>query len=207
MSKAFISLPSSTIVNRRLAKEKLYANAGLSPRVSAIMRKQVESIIWWNKLAENTLNISAGDTVEEIQIFEILLRQREIDKRVLAAISKAIPYKIVFILVFNDEAQAWVEALDTFYHTEWGSFEDLSLKLEGLNLDAVYENLVRQIAGGRLGDEGDIADAVERDRKRQKLMREIAILEKKVKNERQFNKQVALNGELRHMKEKLEDLY
>jgi len=75
-----------------------------------------------------------------------------------------------------------------------------------LNLDAVYENLARQISGGRLGTDGDIEEAVDRDKKRQKLERDITALEKKLLREKQFNKQVELNGELKRHKKELEEL-
>jgi len=150
--------------------------------------------------------ISAGETVAEIQIFEIQLRQRELDKRVLPAIAKAIPYKILFILVFGDEAQVWIEASGTFYNTDWQPLGGFTLKFEGLNLDAVYENLARQISGGRLGTDGDIEEAVDRDKQRQRLERDIVALEKKLLREKQFNKQVELNGELKRLKKELEEL-
>jgi len=82
----------------------------------------------------------------------------------------------------------------------------LTLKFEGLNLDTVYENLVRQIAGGRLDADGNITEAVERDKRRQKLEREIAALEKKILREKQFNKQVELNSKLKRLRAELEGL-
>ena len=201
-----LGLPRSTQVNRRVAKEKLYQNAALTPQTREMIKDQIESVFWRNKLAESTMAISAGETVAEIQIFEIQLRQRELDKRVLPAIAKAIPYKILFILVFGDEAQLWIEASGTFYNTDWQPLGGFTLKFEGLNLDAVYENLARQISGGRLGTDGDIEEAVDRDKKRQKLERDIAALEKKLLREKQFNKQVELNGELKRLRKELEGL-
>jgi hypothetical protein len=201
-----LGLPRSTEVNRRVAKEKLYQNAALVPRTREMIKDQIDSVFWRNKLADSTMAISAGETVAEIQIFEIQLRQRELDKRVLPAIAKAIPYKILFILVFGDEAQVWIEVSGTFYNTDWQPLGGFALKFEGLNLDAVYENLVRQISGGRLGTEGDIEEAVDRDKQRQRLEHDIAALEKKLLREKQFNKQVELNGELKRLKKELEEL-
>lgn len=201
-----LGLPRSTEVNRRVAKEKLYQNAALSPQTREMIKDQIESVFWRNKLADSTMAISAGETVAEIQIFEIQLRQRELDKRVLPAIAKAIPYKILFILVFGDEAQVWIEASGTFYNTDWQPLGGFMLKFDGLNLDAVYENLARQISGGRLGTDGDIEEAVDRDKQRQRLERDIVALEKKLLREKQFNKQVELNGELKRLKKELEEL-
>lgn len=199
-----LGLPRSTQVNRRVAKEKLYQNAAFAPQTREMIKDQIDSVFWRNKLADSTMAISAGETVAEIQIFEIQLRQRELDKRVLPAIAKAIPYKILFILVFGDEAQLWIEASGTFYNADWQPLGGFTLKFEGLNLDAVYENLARQISGGRLGTDGDIEEAVDRDKKRQKLERDIVTLEKKLLREKQFNKQVELNGELKRLCAKLE---
>ena len=201
-----LGLPHSTEVNRRVAKEKLYQNAALAPQTREMIKDQIDSVFWRNKLADSTMAISAGETVAEIQIFEIQLRQRELDKRVLPAIAKAIPYKILFILVFGDEAQVWIEVSGTFYNTDWQPLGGFTLKFEGLNLDAVYENLARQISGGRLGTDGDIEEAVDRDKIRQKLERDILTLEKKLLREKQFNKQVELNGELKRLKKELEEL-
>lgn len=201
-----LGLPRTTQVNRRIAKEKLYQNATLTPQSRDMIKDQIDSVFWRNKLADSTMAISAGETVAEIQIFEIQLRQRELDKRVLPAIAKAIPYKILFILVFGDEAQVWIEASGTFYNTDWQPLGGFMLKFDGLNLDAVYENLARQISGGRLGTDGDIEEAVDRDKQRQRLERDIVALEKKLLREKQFNKQVELNGELKRLKKELEEL-
>ena len=201
-----LGLPRSTEVNRRVAKEKLYANATLTTQLRDLIKDQIESVVWRNKLADSTIGVAAGETVKEIQVFEVAIRQRGLDKRVLTSIAKAIPYKILFVLTFGDEAQAWMEASSTFYNTDWFPLGTFTLKFEGLNLDAVYENLSRQIAGGRLGTEGDIAEAVDRDKQRQKLERDITALKKKVLREKQFNRQVELNGELKRLRAELEGL-
>ena len=201
-----LGLPRSTEVNRRVAKEKLYANGSMSASIRDMIKNQIESIIWQNKLADGTIGVAAGEEVKEIQVFEVSLRQKALDRRILAAISKAIPYKILFVASFGGEAQAWMEASGTFYATEWFPLDGFTLKLKGLNLDAVYKSLARQIAGGRLGAEGDLAAAVDRDQRRQRLERDVALLEKKVLREIQFNRQVELNAELKRMKQELEEL-
>jgi len=51
-----------------------------------------------------------------------------------------------------------------------------------------------------------LKDAVARDERRQKLQKEIIALENKVRREKQFNIQVALNGELKRLRKELEGL-
>ena len=198
-----LGLPPSTEVNRRVSKEKLFANMVLSTQVRDIIKEQIEAVFWRNKLANSTFNVSAGEIVNELQVFEVQLRQKGLDKRVLSVISRAIPYKILFVLTFEAEAQVWIEASGTFYNTKWLPLNELALRFDGLNLDVIYENLVRQLASGRLDTGIDIAEAVDRARRRQRLEREIAALERKVLQEKQFNRQVELNGELKRLKEKM----
>jgi len=199
-------LPQSTQVDRRIPKEKLYLNAKLTPQVRDAIKNDIESIIWRNKLAQGTLGLSTGQTVQEIEVFEVQLRQKPLDTRVLSAIAQSIPYKILFVLTFGGEAQAWIEASGTFYNTAWSALDDFTIKLEGLNLDSVYENLARQIAAGHLDGAGDLAEAVDRDRRRQKLEHEITVLERRILREKQFNRQVEMNSELVRLKAELEDL-
>ncbi len=72
--------------------------------------------------------------------------------------------------------------------------------MDGLTLDAVYENFVRQVAGELLsGDTESLADMVSRNRKKQKLSRRIAAIEAKILKEKQFNRKVTLNAELKEL--------
>ena len=71
----------------------------------------------------------------------------------------------------------------------------------------MYEGFVRQIAGERLQEQpGALKEAVAREEQRQKLQSEIAVLENKVRREKQFNIQVALNSELKRLRKELEGL-
>ncbi|MDP3058672.1 MAG: DUF4391 domain-containing protein [bacterium] len=187
-------------------KTRKDTNATLTTPLRDMIKDQIESVVWRNKLDDSTMGVTVGETAKEIQVFEIALRQKALDKRVLPAIAKAIPYKILFVLTFDGEAQAWMEVFGVFYNTDWVSLDGFILKFEGLNLDVMYASLARQISGGRLGVVGDIAEAVDRDKQRTKLEREIAVLEEKVMREKQFNRQVELNGELKRLRTELEGL-
>jgi hypothetical protein len=182
--------------------------------------EQINMIYWRNKISPATVNIAVGKTVAEIEVIEIRLNQPILDKRVLQLIDREIPYHILFLLVHEEKVQAWIGYKEqsqggkaafkpgAYYHTDWQPIEDLSLRLDGLNMDTVYEGFIRQIAGERLETQGgvDLKDAVARDERRQKLQKEIAGLENKVRNEKQFNRQVELYGELKRLRKELEGL-
>jgi hypothetical protein len=86
--------------------------------------------------------------------------------------------------------------------------ENLPCKLEGLDLDAAYENYVRQIAGDKLQNTGgeNLKDSVEREEARKKLQKQIAALQAKIRKEKQLNRQIELNGQLKNLMEELKEL-
>ncbi len=214
-----LGLPCSTELNRRIPKQKFYENLTLTPQVKRRFIDGIKLIYWRNKLAEDTLHIPKGERVTEIEVFEIKLSGPTLDEAVLRQIDKEIPYHILFLLSFEGRVQAWIgykEAsagvnsfkVSRYYHTDWQDEAALSLRLEGLTLDAVYENLVRQIAGDVLVADADetLRESVAKGARRQELQKQIALLEAKVKKEKQFNKQVQMSTELRALRRELESL-
>lgn len=215
-----IGLPKSTEFNRRIPKQKFYENLTVSPSLKRVFVDQIKVIFWRNKIAATTINLAAGETVTEIEIFEVKLTEPKLDESVLRQIDKEIPYHIVFLLECDGRYQAWMaykEAavsgnnafkVGTYYHTEWLEESELLLKVEGLNIDKVYENFVRQIAGDVLQAEKQesLKESVNRDNRRQELQKQITALQHRIRKEKQFNKQMQLNTELKKLKKELEDL-
>ena len=215
-----INLPKSTEFNKRIPKQKFYEKLNVTPTLKRSFIDQIKTVIWRNKIAESTINIAPGKTVTEIEIFEIQLNSSELDTDVLKLIDKEIPYHIVFILSYEGKYQAWTAykeetvsgnsafKVDTYYHTEWLEEENLPLKADGLDIDKVYENFVRQIAGDALKNVNDesLKESVEREKKREQLKKQIAALEAKIRKEKQFNKQVEMNGRLKKLRKELEYL-
>ena len=214
-----LGLPKSTEFNRRIPKQKFYENLTVSPALKRTFVEQIRVIWWRNKIAPSTMNLAAGETVTEIEVLEVCLSTPQLDEAVLRQIDKEIPYHILFLLEYEGKYQAWTaykEAagsgsnafkVGTYYHTDWMEESALPLKLDGLNTDKVYENFVRQIAGDVLsGADETLKESVERDKRRQELQKQIAVLQVKVRREKQFNRQVELNGQLKQMKKELEEL-
>ena len=215
-----INLPKNTEFNRRIPKQKFYDNLTVSPALKQLFVDKIKAIYWRNKIAATTMNLAEGEVVTEIEIFEVKLNESKLDESVIRQIDKEIPYHIIFLLEYDGKYQAWTaykEAatsgnnafkVGTYYHTDWVDETALPLKIDGLNVDKVYENYVRQIAGDALQAENQesLKDSVERDNRRQDFQKRIADLQQKVRKEKQLNKQVQLNAELKKLRKELEDL-
>lgn len=216
-----IGLPKTTEFNKRIPKQKFYENMDISPAIKKIFVEQVRIIYWKNKIAASTTNLAAGINVTELEVFEVRLNSSILDDSLLRQIDKEIPYHILFLLEYQGKYQAWIgykEAaaagkkafkVNGYYHTEWLVEDELPLKLEGLNVDAVYENFVRQIAGEKLKTENageSLKESVTRDEQKHALQKQITILQAKIRKEKQLNKQMQMNTELKRLKKELEEI-
>lgn len=214
-----IGLPKTTEFNKRIPKQKFYENMDISPALKKVFVEQVKIIYWRNKIAASTTNLAAGIDVTELEVFEVRLNSPALDDSLLRQIDKEIPYHILFLLEYQGKYQAWIgykEAVASgnkafkvngYYHTEWLAEDELPLKLDGLNVDAVYENFVRQIAGDKLKTEADgesLKESVARDEQKQALQKQIATLQAKIRKEKQLNKQMQMNTDLKKLKKDLE---
>jgi len=209
-------LSTTTFFGKRIPKQTFYEKLTLAPEMRRAIAEQISTIIWSNKISPETINLAPSETVQEIQVFTIRLNQATLDARILPLIDKQIPYHIVFVLEYSNRHQAWVcykEAslagssafqVGAYYHTDWVNAGELPLRVEGLSMEAAYEGFVRQIAGGQLAGGGRLKEDVERAKRRQQLEKQIAALEKRIANEKQFNRQVEMNRILKDYVKELE---
>ena len=213
-----LGLPQSTEFNKRIPKQKFYEHITVSPALKKSFVDQIRMIYWRNKVAATTVNLAPGTIVDEVEVFEIKLNSASLDEAVLRQIDREISYHIIFLLEYEGKLQAWtaykektptanaVFKVGKYYHTEWMTEAELPIRIDGLNLNAVYENFVRQIAGDALkADSGESLKAsVERDEKKKQLEKQIAALENKMRREKQLNRQMEMNVELKKLRKELE---
>lgn len=210
-----LNLPTSTEFNKRIPKQKFYDNLWVTPALKKAFTEQIKVIYWRNKIAPTTVNLAASDSVTEIEVFEIRLNTPDLDESVLLQIDREIPYHILFLLEYSGQYRAVIgykEAstsgktafkVDRYYATNWMDESSLPVLLEGLSMDAVYENFVRQIAGEALAEENDttLKESVEQQKQREQIEKRIAALEAKIRKEKQPKKKFELVQKLSAMKD------
>ena len=212
--KNVLGLPVSTEFNKRIPKQKFYENIAVTPAMKKAFVEQIKIIYWRNKIAATTLNLAAGEQVTEIEVFEMRLSAPELDESVLRQSDREIPYHILFLLEYEGKYRAVIgykEAatgktafkVDRYYSTDWLDEDDLPVHLDGLSLDAVYENFVRQIAGEVLADKNGttLKESVEQQKQREQIEKQTATLEAKIRKEKQPKKKFELVQKLSAMKD------
>lgn len=194
-----IELPKRCLVNKFIPKKIFYEKLGVSTGVKDEFINIVDKIIWLYKLSEDTLGISKTNEVEELEIFEINLKERKLPKNVIRVITKGIPYKILFIIKFKDDICYCIKVED-IYFSEWN--EDLSFNFDGLNLQIIYENIVKTIIK-EVDNKKEFAILIEDKTKKEELAKKIEQIKSQIKQERQFNKKVELNQILKKLEREI----
>lgn len=216
---AFFEYPNAASFGRVLPKTKVYEHAKAGTKLRQLFVDQVDQIVWQYKLAPETINLSATKSVSEIQVFWIRLRGAELDEDVLRAIDKAIAFPIIFELAHAGKRKAiaaykrpseadsakWV--VSEYFGTEWEVEDNPRQPLPAaLNLGALYDKLLSELIPAASGTEEPVAKRVERMEAVRAKQREAERIKARLAREKQFNKRVAINAELRAVAKELKRL-
>ena len=138
----------------------------------------------------------------------IELKKQNYETKIIEAIEKQNSHKLVFILSFEKYRQLALYYHGKLYRTEWIQADAINLSANGSSINAIWENLIVQIA---LSDEtGEIKslsiDArLERQEKINILTKLIEKTEAAVWKERQPKKKFELHEKVQGYKKELEN--
>ena len=91
------------------------------------------------------------------------------------------------------------------YHTKlftapWQSAGDVSLSISGLNLDAVWQNIVAFVGELEVAEGNSLTEQIRVDEERTRLMRQIESLERQMRSTSQPRRQRELYSEIKKLK-------
>lgn len=192
-----LGLPQATEISQQLPKKTIFAKFGLKPAQREHFDDDISRMLIVNAISPTTIpTLRKGSEVECIYVVEVMLKKPDYDPKNLLLLCGLIPQRMVFALRYADQLQLAIS------HTKlimgrWQNQEAVSLQLQGIDLDEVWDNLV--IAIGEIGIEGDrsLEEQIAIDEAKRKLLKEIEQLEKKARNEKQPRKKLKLFEELR----------
>lgn len=216
---AFFEYPKKTAFNRVLPKSKIYAYSKPSRSIRQRFVDEVDQIVWKHKLSPETLNLPATRSVPEIQVFGIALRTEDVSESILRTIDKAISFPIFFELTFEDRQKAiaaykrpsdadsakWV--VDGYFGSEWGEVQKARETLPvALSFGSLYEQMLRRLITVEAKPGESLKKQVERIAAIRGKEAKCKQLKQRLSREKQFNRKVELNRELRTCQEEINAL-
>ncbi|RDB69447.1 DUF4391 domain-containing protein [Eggerthella sinensis] len=200
-----LGLPTTTRVGCRLPKEAFYKNLKLTPKQKDAFVHGVERIDILNSIKEGIVHIPAGDTVKEIMIVGLMLRDESAATTVVDEIAKANSHKLVFLCEEPGECATLAVRVQSVRFGPRRKVDELSLALEGNDLDAVWDCVVSQVVFGDAGMTGtSVVERIALVDKIGSLERLVDELDDKCRKAKQVGKKNELFAQMRAAEDKLE---
>lgn len=201
-------LPKSTEISKQVAKTAIYAKFSMTNSAMEKFDADVSRISLIAEISPASVSIAAGKNVKSIFVMLIKLKKADFNPNSITLLSKLIDQKILLMLEFEDKTRPAV------FHNklilgEWKQTDDVTVSLEGLDLDGVWENIVKNIAevkneeSGMRNEELSLDELLAQQEKLKKILKEIEKLEKQVKNEKQPKKKFEIVQEIHKLKKLL----
>ena len=198
-----LGLPQSTDVKRPLPKSQLFKRFDWKPSQRESFDGQVSRLDFVNWIAPRTLPaIAEGAEVKEIFVIEVTLKTRDFDPKNIVLLAKSIPQRVIYLLHFEDEAMLAVYHSKLFIST-WQSLDSATVGLSGLNLDAVWQSIVSSIGQFSVEQDMSLTEQIKVDEERDRLLRQIATLERQMNAAKQPRRKRELFLELQKLKNKI----
>ena len=210
-----LKFPRTTFVGKSVPKNAFYRHMEVNAKIKQHFVDDVASIHWVYKLAPSTINVEDGKLVHEIVVFSALLKSKDCPDDVFLFIDQNMPRHVVFILEFDNRYKVllnykeWKDGRNGQFKiiktiaTEWLTDNQLLLTLKRQNMDTLYEAMAGQVSGFGTKKAEDTKRIVELEGLIDKAKREAEAIQKPIRNERQLNRQMEMNGEARGIKKQI----
>jgi hypothetical protein len=217
--------PQQAKVDRLIPKNKFYEQGKANSKIEQLFVDQVENIRWAYKLASSTIHLQDQEDLKEIQIFRVKSRVEDLDVSVLSFIDKLILTPIIFEVVYQDkvkviatykrlnQADKTKAVIGQYYASGWLEDVDrVELPLY-LKLADLYEHFIAQIlpiASNKDQENDDESVSIElqlqKSQQLETLQKQLYKLQSKLRTEKQFNRKVELNNQIRLLGAQLDKL-
>lgn len=198
------NLPEKAVMKKQLSKAAIYKKFNLNSSAKARFDSDISRIDIVGEISQATVSLPAGDNISSIFVLQVSLKKKDFDEKSIILISKLIDQKMIFVLEFENKAKLAVY-YGKLFQTDWQDINEITLNIQGLNLDSVYQNMIMQIGDIHIENDNSLDEQITCDEKRAKLEKEIARLEKLARAEKQPKRAFELHQEIIDLKLKLEN--
>lgn len=196
-------LPHTTEIRKQLPKKAIYAKFELKPAQRDGFDADVSRIDIVAVVSPTTVPaVAAGESIKEFYVLAVQLKRKDYEEKNLAMLSKLIPQNILFALQYEEQTQLAI------YHTKlirshWKPTDETTIDLTGLNLDTVWENIIKAIGEIQVQEGKTLTEQIQDDEEQKKIKVRIQLLQKQLDKEKQFNKQIEINAKIKTLKKQL----
>ena len=188
-------LPEKANIREPVPKKLVYETFGLSAQERSRFDESVHRMVMVGEISEHTVTILPGKEVPRIFIIEVELQSRKYDSKSISFLFKLINQSILLILRYGDEYRFAVFK-GKLIEGDWDDIENLCIVLDGVDMDAVWDNIVKKIGSIEVQEGRTLSDQIYIDEQVRKISSQIDALTKRMHREKQPRKKHALFEEI-----------
>lgn len=200
-------LPKASEIRKPLHKKLIYERYAteLSGNKRDKFDADISRMIITNEISEASVNIKATEDISAIFVIQIELKSREYDDKNIIMISKLFGQKLLIVLHYENKYQFAIYET-RLLKSGWKNEEEISLKLNGLDLESVWNNFVIQVSGIDVQAGNTLTEQINVEAEKEKLRKQIADLELRARKEVQSKKKFEMVQRIQQYKERLKGI-
>ena len=199
------NLPDKTELKKQLPKKAVFEKFDLKAAERDRFNADVARMDIVAHISPATVPaLAEGDRIKGIYVLLISLKQRDYSEKNILLLQRLIPQNMVFALQYENEMRLAV------FHTvlqqsEWLPTEGVAIPLVGTTLDAVWENIIATIGNITRTENSSLEEQIHEKLEREKILKQLAVLEKQCKAEKQPRRKYELHQRILKLKENLKE--
>ncbi|WP_054695800.1 DUF4391 domain-containing protein [Syntrophomonas palmitatica] len=199
-------LPRSTEIKKPLPKKAIFDRFKPRPDERKLFDEQINRLVIVAEISPQTLAVAASPDVSAIYLILVSLKTPECDKKNIALLSRFIDQRMLFVLQYEDTVRLAVYRTERVLVSESKPLHEWKLNLRGLDLGAIWKNIIAEIGGIDLTEGKSLDETIIANERRERLAKQIAALEKIAMNEKQPRRKWELVEEVKRLKNEMEEI-
>lgn len=219
MTSPIFQFPVQAAYHKVIPKSKIYQQGKVGKQLRDKFVHQLDKITWLYVLVPETINLPAKQGIAEIAVVELQLKTPELDEEVLRTIDKQVRIPIVFQLRHDErlktviaykrpsdaDASQWL--VEAYFSSHWQPAINTTATLPvALDLAGLYEQLLRAYIPYPPRQGENLKAQVGRINAIRAQQQACNKLETLLNKEKQFNRKVEINSQLRDCRQCLQQL-
>lgn len=200
-----LGLPKSTETSKQLPKKAIYSKFNLKKATKEKIDVDISRITIVNEINSSKLNINKGNSINSFFVLNVIMKRKEYNDSSILILTKIIPQNLILVLSYKDENKVIIN-YNRLIQTDWFKKDNFKLNLVGLDFDTIWDNIVIQVGDIKLEKDNSLEEQIEIDEQKEKLAKNIELIEKKAKKEKQPLKKFEMFQELQQLKKEMEIL-
>lgn len=177
-----LGLPKSTEMRKQLPKTAIYSKFAMNTAAKEKFDADISRLTIVNEISKATSAIAPGENVSSFYVLLVSLKRKEYSNATIAQISKLINQNMLLILEYDGQAK--LAAFHTkLLQTDWANLDTLAVSLNGLGLDAIWENILVQVGNVEIADGNTLAEQIQQDEERLRILKQIEQLAAQARRE------------------------